>query len=63
MREEIVERVEALMDMVVVEVREGLRAEDGGMELFIRSEGGLGMFQIPFRDPRVFFGGVSLPSD
>ena len=32
-------------------------------EAFIRSEGGLGMFQIPLRDPRVFFGRVSLPSD
>ena len=41
----------------------GLRAEDGGMKLFIRSEGGLGMFQIPLGDPRVFFGRVSLPSD
>ena len=37
--------------------------EDGGMELFIGSEGGLGMFQIPFRDPRVFFHRISLPSD
>ena len=33
------------------------------MKLFIQSEGGLSMFQIPLRDPRVFFGRVSLPSD
>ena len=37
--------------------------EDEGVELFIRSEGGLGMFQVPLRDPRVFFGRISLPSD
>ena len=37
--------------------------EDGGVKLFIRSEGGLGVFQIPLRDPGVFFSGVSLPSD
>ena len=43
--------------------RERLRAEDGGVKLFIRREGGLGMFQIPLRDPRVFFGRASLPSD
>ena len=35
-REETVERVEALIAMfVVVSFCEGLRAEDGGMELFI----------------------------
>ena len=49
--------------MVVVVARERLRAEDGGVKLFIRGEGGLGMFQIPLRDPRIFFSGVSLPSD
>ena len=49
--------------MVVVVARGRLRAEDGGVKLFIRSESGLGMFQIPLRDPRVFFGRVSLPSD
>ena len=37
--------------------------KDGGVKLFIRREGGLGMFQIPLRNPRVFFGGVSFPSD
>ena len=37
--------------------------KDGRVELFIQSEGGLGMFQIPLRDPRVFFGRISLPSD
>ena len=37
--------------------------EDRGVKLFIQSEGGLGMFQIPLRDPRVLFGRVSLPSD
>ena len=49
--------------MMVVEAREKLGVEDGGVKLFIRSEGGLGMFQIPLRDPRVFFGRVSFPSD
>ena len=49
--------------MVIVVVRGRLGAEDGGVKLFIRGEGGLGVFQIPFRDPRVFFGRVSLPSD
>ena len=37
--------------------------EDGGVKFLIRSEGRLGVFQIPLRDPGVFFGGVSLPSD
>ena len=37
--------------------------EDGGVKLFIRGEGGLGIFQIPFWDPGVFFGQVSFPSD
>ena len=49
--------------MVVVVVRGRLGAEDGGVKFFICGEGGLGMFQIPLRDPRVFFGRVSLPSD
>ena len=44
-------------------MRGRLGAEDGGVKFFICSEGGLGMFQIPLRDPRVFFGRVSLPSD
>ena len=63
MREETVEMVEALIDMVVVIARGKLGAEDGRVELFIRSEGGLGMFQIPLRDPGIFFSRVSLPSD
>ena len=64
MREETVERVEASMDMVgVVCFSEELGAEDGGMKLFIRSEGGLGVFQIPLRDPGIFFGRVSFPLD
>ena len=33
------------------------------MEFLILHKGGLGIFEIPFRDQRVFFGGVSLPSD
>ena len=33
------------------------------MKLFIQSEGGLGMFQVPLRDPGVFFSRVSFPSD
>ena len=49
--------------VVVVSTRERLGAEDGGVKPFIQSEGGLGMFQIPLRDPRIFFGRVSLPSD
>ena len=49
--------------MVVVSIRERLRAEDGGVKIFIRSEGGLGMFQIPLRDPGIFLSRVSLPSD
>ena len=64
MREETVERVEASIDMVgVVCFCEELRAEDGGVELLIRGESGLGIFQVPFRDPGVFFGRVSFPSD
>ena len=56
--------MEALIDMFVVACfTRGLRAEDGGMELFIRGESGLGMFQVLFRDPWVFFGRISLPSD
>ena len=47
----------------MVAARGGLGTEDGGMKPFIRGEGGLCMFQVPFRDPGVFFGGVSLPSD
>ena len=63
-REETVERVEASMDMVkVVCFSEGLGAEDGGKKLFIQDKSGLGIFQIPFWDPRVFFSRVSLPSD
>ena len=49
--------------MVVVVVRGRLGTEDGGVKLLIRGEGRLGMFQIQLRDPRVFFSGVSLPSD
>ena len=49
--------------MVVVVAKGRLGAEDGGVKLFIRSEGGLGMFQILLGDPIVFFGRVSLPSD
>ena len=49
--------------MVVVVGRGRLGAEDGGVKLFIRGEGGLCMFQVPFGDPGIFFGGVSFPSD
>ena len=49
--------------MVVVSMRGRLGVEDGGMKLFIRGEGGLGMFQVPLRDPGIFFSRVSLPSD
>ena len=44
-------------------MREQLGVESGGVKFLIRGEGGLGIFQIPFWDPRVFFGRVSLPSD
>ena len=44
-------------------MREKLRAEDGGVKLLIRGESGLGIFQVPLRDPGIFFGRVSLPSD
>ena len=37
--------------------------EDGGVKLLICGESRLGIFQIPFWDPRIFFGRVSLPSD
>ena len=40
-----------------------LGTESGRVKLFIRGKGGLCMFQVPLRDPGVFFGGVSLPSD
>ena len=48
---------------MVVVIKERLGAEDGGVKLFIRGKGGLCMFQVPSRDPGVFFGRVSLPSD
>ena len=65
-REDIVETEDALRDMflmVVVRLRGGWGTTGGRVELFIRSEGGLGMFQILLRDPRIFFGRISLPSD
>ena len=49
--------------VVMVLVREGLRVEDRGVKFFIRGESGLGIFQVPFRDPRVLFGRISFPSD
>ena len=33
------------------------------MKSFIVEEGGLCMFQVPLRDPRIFFGGVTFPLD
>ena len=48
---------------MVVVARGELGAEDGGVKPFIRGKGGLCMFQVPLRDPGIFFGGVSLPSD
>jgi len=33
------------------------------VEFPIVCKGGLGIFEIPLRDPRIFFGGVSFPSD
>ena len=55
--------VEALIDMVVVMARGKLGMEDGGVKPFIRGKGGLCMFQVPLRDPGVFFGRVSFASD
>ena len=49
--------------MVVVVGRGELGAEDGGVKLLIRGKGGLCIFQVPLRDPGIFFGGISLPSD
>ena len=49
--------------MVVVLARERLRVEDGGVKLLIRGESGLGIFQVLFRDPRIFFGRIPFPSD
>ena len=37
--------------------------EDGGMKLLIQGESRLGIFQVPFRDPRIFLSRVSLPLD
>jgi len=33
------------------------------VEFLIVGKGRLGIFEIPLRDPRVFFDGVSFPSD
>ena len=49
--------------VMVVSARGGLGEKCGGMQVFISGQGGLGMFQVPFWDPRVFFGRVSFPSD
>ena len=43
--------------------RARLRRESGGVEFLICNESGLNIFQIPFWDPGVFFGRISLPSD
>ena len=48
---------------MMVLARRRLRGKDGGVKLFIQGEGGLGMFQVPLRDPGVFFGRISFPSD
>ena len=48
---------------MVVVVRKRLGTEDGRVKLFIRGKGRLCMFQVPLRDPGIFFSGVSLPSD
>jgi hypothetical protein len=37
--------------------------ESNRMEFFIGKEGCFGMFQFLFRDPGIFFGCVSFPSD
>ena len=40
-----------------------LRGEHSGVESFVCGESELGIFQIPFWDPRIFFGRISFPSD
>ena len=42
--------------MMVVSARERLGGECRVMQGFIGGQGGLGMFQVLFRDPRIFFG-------
>ena len=49
--------------VVMVLVRERLRVEDEGVKLLIQGESRLGIFQVPFRDPRIFFGRIPFPSD
>ena len=44
----------------------GRKKQWGGkarVEFLIVCKGGLGIFEVPLRDPRIFFGGVSFPSD
>ena len=49
--------------VVVVSTREKLRVENGGVKLLIRGKSRLGVFQVLFWDPGVFFGRVSFPTD
>ena len=62
---EMVEQLNLMAIVVIVEVlvQRGCWEEDWGMELFIVVEGGLCMFQVPLRYPRVFFSSISLPLD
>ena len=50
------------MDIAVMVVV-GEKGSGDGVEPFVQGEGGLCMFQVLFRDPRVLFGQVFFPSD
>ena len=54
--------VQSSMLAMVVTRRRGLGRKDGGVA-FIIIQSGLCIFEIPFWDPRVFFGQVSFPLD
>ena len=63
-REDTVEIEDALVDMVMREDGGAkLGGENCGMKSFVGGKSGLGIFQVPFWDPRIFFGRISFPSD
>ena len=53
----------AMVEMVKVLARGGCWGEGQRVELFIVIEGGLCMFQVLLRYPRVFFSKISFPLD
>ena len=53
----------AIVTMMEVLVRGGCWEEGQRVEFFIVIEGGLCIFQVLLRHPRVFFGKISLPLD